>query len=46
MDAYHFFVFVGLRTFDELFFLAPIDEGRKSGDDQDGEVNGGAIKPG
>ena len=43
--TYHFGVFVLLGTLDELLLLAPIDEGRKSGNDEYSQVNGSSIKP-
>ncbi len=43
--TYVFRVFVILGTLNELLLLAPIDEGRKSGDDEHGQVNGSGIEP-
>lgn len=43
--TYVFGILVFLRAFDELELLAPVDKGRKSGNNKDGQVDCSAIKP-
>lgn len=44
-DINQFAITLFLGAKHEFSFLAPIDDGRKSGNDEDGQVNGGTIKP-
>jgi hypothetical protein len=43
--TYIFSILLLLGAKDELFLLAPIDEGGETGDNEDGQVNGSGIKP-
>lgn len=44
-NTYQFAVSLLLGLKDELPLFAPIDEGRKSGNNEHGQINGSGIKP-